>query len=66
MFKLAAMLPNESSYVLTSNIKKQLIEFVEVIEKELPDKQIFKDMGFPSLTAERIIEQIKKSFSFYE
>lgn len=62
VFKLVAMLPNESSYELTSNIKKQLIEFVEMIEKELPDKQIFKDMGLPSLTAERIIEQIKISF----
>ena len=66
VFKLAAMLPTESNYELPASIKKQLNEFLQVIKNELPDKQIFKDMGFPSLTAERIIEQNKKSFSLHE
>jgi hypothetical protein len=66
VFKLAAMLPNESNYKLPNSIKQQLNEFLQAIENELPDKQIFKDMGLPSLTAERIMEQIKKSFSLYE
>jgi hypothetical protein len=66
VFKLAAMLPNESNYELPTSMKKQMNEFLQAIENELPDKQIFKDMGLPSLTAERILEQIKKSFSLYE
>jgi hypothetical protein len=66
VFKLAAMLPNESNYELPTSMKQQMNEFLQAIENELPDKQIFKDMGLPSLTAERIMEQIKKSFSLYE
>ena len=66
VFKLAAMLPTESNYELPASIKKQLNEFLQVIKNELPDKQIFKDMRLPSLTTERIIEQIKKSFSLHE
>ena len=66
VFKLAAMLPTESNYELPTSIKKQLNEFLQVVKSELPDKQIFKDMGLPSLTAERIMELIKKSFSLHE
>ncbi len=66
VFKLAAMLPNESNYELPESIKNQMNDFLQVVKNELPDKQIFKDMGLPSLTAERIMEQIIKSFSLYE
>ena len=45
---------------------KVVEQMAKDLKNELPDKQIFKDMGLPSLTAERIIEQIKKSFSLHE
>lgn len=62
VFKLAAMLPTETYYELPASIKKQLNEFLQVISQELPDKQIFKDMGLPTLTADKIIDQITASF----
>src|SRR5690606_20254580 len=62
VFKLAAMLPTETYYELPASIKKQLNEFLQAISQELPDKQIFKDMGLPTLTADKIIDQITASF----
>jgi hypothetical protein len=66
VFKLAAMLPAESKYELPVSIEQHLTEFLQKSENQLPEKQIFIDMGLPTLSAERIIEQLKKSFLRHE
>lgn len=66
VFKLAAMLPTESGFQLPESIKSQLIEFLHTIQDQLPEKVIFKDMGLGNLDAQRIVDQIKKSFKIDE
>lgn len=66
VFKLAAMLPANSEFQLPESIKSQLIEFLYTIQDQLPEKVIFKDMGLGNLDAQRIVDQIKKSFKIDE
>ena len=66
VFKLAAMLPTDSEFQLPESIKSQLIEFLNTIQDQLPEKVIFKDMGLGNLDAPRIVDQIKKSFKIDE
>ena len=66
VFKLAAMLPTDSEFQLPESIKSQLIEFLNTIQGQLPEKVIFKDMGLGNIDAQRIVDQIKKSFKIDE
>lgn len=66
VFKLAAMLPTDREFQLPESIKSQLIEFLYTIQDQLPEKVIFKDMGLGNLDAQRIVDQIKKSFKIEE
>lgn len=62
VFKLAAMLPGNSEFILPTEMKEHLKEFIDTIQGNLPDKIIFKDMGIPSLDAKIVLQQIEKSF----
>lgn len=62
VFKLAVMLPVDSVFFLPEGIKRQFTRFTELIKDELPDKQIYKDMGVGAIQAATVFEQLKKAF----
>jgi hypothetical protein len=62
VFRLAVMLAENDVFELPESIKEQLQGFVNAITGDLPDKAIFKEMGFGAIEPEKILEQIKKSF----
>lgn len=62
VFKLAAMLPVDSEFELPEQIKQDVIEFLETIKYQLPDKVIYKDMRMPNLSSNLILKQLIKSF----
>ncbi len=62
IFKLAVMLPTASIFRLPDDIKADLTIFLETIKEELPDKTIYKNMGFAALDSKAVFEQLKKTF----
>ena len=62
VFRLAVMLAENDMFELPESIKEQLQGFVDAIAGDLPDKAIFKEMGFGAIEPEKVLEQIKKSF----
>ncbi|MBI3520520.1 MAG: hypothetical protein HY062_14375 [Bacteroidetes bacterium] len=62
VFRLAVMLAENDVFELPESIKEQLQGFVNAIAGDLPDKAIFKEMGFGAIEPEKVLEQIKKSF----
>ncbi len=63
VFRLTVMLAQNDVFELPESIKKQLQGFVNAITGDLPDKAIFKEMGFGAIEPEKVLEQIKKSFN---
>lgn len=63
VFRLAVMLAQNDVFELPESIKEQLQGFVNAIIGDLPDKAIFKEMGFGAIEPEKVLEQIKKSFN---
>jgi len=47
---------------LPDNIKEQMQTFADTIAGDLPDKTIFKSMGFGSISPENVFVLIIKSF----
>ncbi len=62
VFRLAVMLAQNDVFELPESIKEQLQGFVNAITGDLPDKAIFKEMGFGAIEPEKVLEQIKQSF----
>jgi hypothetical protein len=63
VFRLAVMLAENDVFELPESIKEQLQGFVNAIAGDLPNKAIFKEMGFGAIEPEKVLEQIKKSFN---
>lgn len=63
VFRLSAMLSAESSFDAPDTLKSDIHDFCERIQRDEPNADFFKAAGLPkSITAEQLIEQIKKSF----
>ena len=45
IFRLLLLLTPEDNFTIAESIKSDLANFVEVVKDDLPDKQIFKEMG---------------------
>ncbi len=62
IFRLAIMLSPDAEFILPSKIQVNMNQFVEAIRGEIPDRAIFKEMGFANIDSNRVYEQLKKSF----
>lgn len=45
IFRLLLLLTPEDNFTIAESIKSDIVNFVEVVKNDLPDKQIFKEMG---------------------
>jgi hypothetical protein len=62
IFRLAVLLSPDAEFILPMAIQDNFNQFVEKIREDLPDKAIFKEMGLGRIDANRVFEQLKKSF----
>ena len=62
IFRLAVMLAAEDVFALPEIIKMDMQAFANVIAEDMPDQQIFKNMGYDGLKSQNVYSQIIKSF----
>ena len=63
VFRLAAMLADNDNFDIPKTLKSDIQKFCERIQLDEPNADFFKSAGLPkNITAEQLIEQIKKSF----
>ena len=63
VFRLAVTLTENDIFELPEIIKQQLQKFVNAIADDLPDKAIYKEMGFASIDVEKVFIQLSKNFN---
>ncbi len=62
IFRLAVMLTAEDVFTLPETIKIDMQAFANAIANDMPDKQIFKHMGYEGIKPIDVYSQIIKSF----
>lgn len=62
VFRLTVMLAEEDVFDLPESIKADMLEFSNSIKDDLPDKAIFKEMGFGNIDPGDLYHQIITSF----
>lgn len=62
VFRLAVMLTENDVFELPESIKIHVQNFKDTIAKDLPGKELFKDMGLGTINPENVLNQLIKSF----
>ncbi|MCD6566161.1 MAG: hypothetical protein J7K53_09500 [Bacteroidales bacterium] len=62
VFRMAAMLTSEDVFELPDSIKADMQNFANVVENELPDKRMFKDLGLPQIDVSALFKQFLSNF----
>lgn len=63
IFRLLLLLTPEDNFTIAESIKSDIANFVEVVKDDLPDKQIFKEMGAGNVNVEQLFEQLIRVFN---
>jgi len=63
IFRLASLLPADGNFILPDTIKVDLQEFADMIDGELPDNDIFKEMGLGEINVKALLDQMIKNFN---
>lgn len=63
VFRLMLFLTAEDNFNPPNNIKKDIIDFAETVKTDLPDKQIFKEMGAGNVNVEELYQMLRKAFN---
>ncbi|HOA81235.1 MAG TPA: hypothetical protein PKK61_09275 [Defluviitaleaceae bacterium] len=66
VFRLTVMLTPESEFDLPETIQTNINQFTKLIEEDLPDGAIFKEMGLNNIDPNKVFDQFKKSFKVME
>jgi hypothetical protein len=66
VFKLAVLLTTESSFELPEKLKNDMLEFMERIKTEIPDKAIYKSIGAGTVNSDDVVTLIRKCFLLNE
>lgn len=66
VFRLVLLLNGEDRFQLPQNIKKDLQEFTEAVKDNLPDSNIFKEMGAGNINATSLLELLIIAFDLNE
>ena len=63
IFRLLLLLTPEDNFTIDESIKSDIANFVEVVKDDLPDKQIFKEMGAGNVNVTELFKQLVKAFN---
>jgi len=66
IFRLLLLLTPEDNFTISENVKLDIANFVEVVKDDLPDKQIFKEMGAGNVDVKELFELLIKAFNLTE
>lgn len=62
IFRMAVLLPADGSFILPESLKIDLQEVADMISGELPDNDIFKEMGLGAINVKTLFDQMIKNF----
>ena len=65
IFRLLLLLTPEDNFTIAESIKSDIANFVEVVKDDLPDKQIFKEMGAGNVDVKELFGLLISSFKLY-
>jgi hypothetical protein len=63
VFRLVLLLTPEDNFKITPSIKTDIVNFAEAVKNDLPDKQVFKEMGAGNINVEELFNQLIKAFN---
>ena len=63
IFRLLLLLTPEDNFTIAESIKSDIANFVEVVKDDLPDKQIFKEMGAGNVDVNELYKQLLRAFN---
>jgi hypothetical protein len=62
IFRLLLLLTPEDNFTIAESIKSDIANFVEVVKDDLPDKQIFKEMGAGNVDVKELFGMLISGF----
>ena len=63
IFRLLLLLTPEDNFTIVGSIKSDITNFAEVVKDDLPDKQIFKEMGAGNVDVQDLFGQLIRAFN---
>ncbi|MGL2963830.1 hypothetical protein ACSVH2_08450 [Flavobacterium sp. RSB2_4_14] len=63
IFRLLLLLTPEDNFTIAESIKSDIANFVEVVKDDLPDKQIFKEMGAGNVNVKELFGLLIGAFN---
>lgn len=66
IFRLATLFTEEDSYTVPDILKKDLLNFVGKVKDDLPEKNLFKDLGMPDINVKELFQQFISNFNLEE
>ncbi|MFV5702598.1 hypothetical protein ACM55F_12075 [Flavobacterium sp. XS2P12] len=63
IFRLLLLLTPEDNFTIVGSIKSDIANFAEVVKDDLPDKQIFKEMGAGNVDVQDLFGQLIRTFN---
>ena len=66
IFRLLLLLTPEDNFSIAESIKSDIANFVEVVKDDLPDKQIFKEMGAGNVDVKELFGLLIGAFNLAE
>jgi hypothetical protein len=63
VFRLVLLLTPEDNFEITPSIKTDIANFAEAVKNDLPDKQVFKEMGAGNINVEELFNQLINAFN---
>lgn len=63
IFRLLLLLTPEDNFTIAKSIKSDIAYFVEVVKDDLPDKQIFKEMGAGNVDTKELFGLLIRAFN---
>jgi hypothetical protein len=66
VFRLVLLLTPEDNFTIPQSIKTDIANFAEAVKDDLPDKQIFKEMGAGNVDVEELFKLLIRAFNLTE
>jgi hypothetical protein len=63
VFRLLLLLTPEENFTIPTSVKTDISNFAEAVKNDLPDKQIFKEMGAGNVNVTELFKQLVKAFN---
>lgn len=63
VFRLVLLLTPEDNFTTPKSIKTDMVNFAEAVKNDLPDKQVFKEMGAGNVDVDELYKQLIRAFN---